>query len=172
MTAIRRHIIVIVVSTILIAALGLLTRLVELPLQVTSSTNPDIGRTLMLRTDFADDAAWESLRAAVEAQGGEFRAFVRFVDDRTHAGLTVDQAVQFAKQSNQLFVFVADRMTLTNPDRPVLVVDASEQAGRTFRVVPASLWSVENNLALANMDFEEFAAAVDADGIFRGFRRR
>jgi hypothetical protein len=31
------------------------------------------------------------------------------------------------------------------------------------------MWSVENNLSLANMDFDEFADAVDAAGIFRGF---
>lgn len=29
---------------------------------------------------------------------------------------------------------------------------------------------VENNLSLANMGFEEFADAVDEDGVFRGFR--
>jgi hypothetical protein len=28
---------------------------------------------------------------------------------------------------------------------------------------------IENNLSLANMDFEEFAEAVDPDGVFRGF---
>ena len=28
---------------------------------------------------------------------------------------------------------------------------------------------LENNLSLANMDFDEFADAVDAAGIFRGF---
>jgi hypothetical protein len=33
-------------------------------------------------------------------------------------------------------------------------------------------WSVENNLSLANMDFEEFANAVDVDGLFRGFPER
>ena len=172
MRAIHRQVIVIVVSTILIAALGLLTRLVEWPLQMTSSPNPDIGRTLMLRTDFTDDAAWESVRVAIESHAGEFRAFVRFVSDPAHADMTTDQAVQFAKQSSHTFVFVADRTTLTHPDRPILVVDADEQPGRSFRVVPASMWSVENNLSLANMDFAEFAAAVDTDGIFRGFRGR
>jgi hypothetical protein len=30
---------------------------------------------------------------------------------------------------------------------------------------------VENNLSLFNMDFFEFADAVEADGVFRGFRR-
>jgi Domain of unknown function (DUF6924) len=32
------------------------------------------------------------------------------------------------------------------------------------------MWSVENNLSIANMDFEDFADATDDDGIFRGFR--
>ncbi|MGW2328195.1 DUF6924 domain-containing protein [Streptomyces sp. NPDC001700] len=31
------------------------------------------------------------------------------------------------------------------------------------------LWSVENNLAISNMDFEEFASAVEDDGVLRGF---
>jgi hypothetical protein len=36
-------------------------------------------------------------------------------------------------------------------------------------VIPAELWSVEINLAIANMDFEEFAENTDADGVLRGF---
>ena len=43
------------------------------------------------------------------------------------------------------------------------------QHGKTFRVAPAYMWSVENNLSLANMDFSEFADHVDAGGVFRGF---
>ncbi|MFK4804121.1 DUF6924 domain-containing protein [Streptomyces sp. MPA0124] len=43
------------------------------------------------------------------------------------------------------------------------------ERGRCVRVVAAELWSIENNLSEANMDFEEFAGAVDDDGVFRGF---
>jgi hypothetical protein len=32
------------------------------------------------------------------------------------------------------------------------------------------LWSVENNLSIANMGFDEFADAVYKDGVFRGFK--
>jgi hypothetical protein len=39
-----------------------------------------------------------------------------------------------------------------------------------FRCIPAEMWGVENNLNIANMDWEDFADEVDADGIFRGFR--
>jgi hypothetical protein len=31
------------------------------------------------------------------------------------------------------------------------------------------LWSIENNISLGNMDWEEFAEAADYDGVFRGF---
>ncbi|MFI5991827.1 DUF6924 domain-containing protein [Streptomyces sp. NPDC051362] len=44
--------------------------------------------------------------------------------------------------------------------------------GRGVRVVAAQLWSIENNLSGANMDFEDFedfVGAVDEDGVFRGF---
>jgi len=51
----------------------------------------------------------------------------------------------------------------------VLVVDLYSDPGRSFRVIPSELWGVENNLSLANIDFEEFADAVDRDGVFRGF---
>ncbi|MFD8420360.1 DUF6924 domain-containing protein [Streptomyces sp. NPDC059668] len=37
------------------------------------------------------------------------------------------------------------------------------------RVTAAELWGIENNLSLANMDFEEFTGAAGNDGVFRGF---
>jgi hypothetical protein len=64
--------------------------------------------------------------------------------------------------------FVADTTTMEHRDRPILCINlfASQQQ---FRVIPSELLAVENNLSLANMDYEEFADAVDAEGIFRGF---
>ena len=38
-------------------------------------------------------------------------------------------------------------------------------------VVPGQVWSIENNLSIANMDFFEFADRTDPDGVFRGFPR-
>ena len=49
------------------------------------------------------------------------------------------------------------------------MVDLWREPGREFRAVPAAVQAVENNLSIANMDFAEFAGAVDEDGIFRGF---
>ncbi len=63
-------------------------------------------------------------------------------------------------------MFVVDGVTIRDADHPVLVIDLADQPGRTFRVIPSEMWSVENNLSLANMDFDEFADAVDAAGSF------
>jgi hypothetical protein len=38
-----------------------------------------------------------------------------------------------------------------------------------FRVIPSELWGPENNLSIANLDFDEFANNAGSDGIFRGF---
>ncbi|WP_405166656.1 hypothetical protein OG203_17100 [Nocardia sp. NBC_01499] len=38
-----------------------------------------------------------------------------------------------------------------------------------LRVIAEELWSIENNISLADMDWDEFASAADDDGIFRGF---
>ena len=124
----------------------------------------------MLRTDFSDDAAWESLCAACQEPVGEFRAYLNCVSDPEYNGLTVDRLVGLARRGFAPgFAFLADRTALTHPAHPVLVVDLRKKPGRTFRVSPSKVQSVENNLSIANMDFHEFADSVGRDGIFRGF---
>jgi hypothetical protein len=73
--------------------------------------------------------------------------------------------------SDRSFVFIVDQAAVSHPDHPILVVDLSTEPGRSFRVIPTEVWSVENNLSIANMDFDEFADQVDQDGVFRGFRK-
>jgi hypothetical protein len=130
--------------------------------------------SLVIRTDFAHDDEWAELRAAVVAPqtAEEFAANVAFVDDRANEGLTPAALLKTVPaDADHGFAFLADELTLTHPDRPVLVVNLydGEDAGTTFRVVPAEMWSVQNNLSLANMDWDEFAGGADDDGIFRGF---
>lgn len=131
---------------------------------------PNTEQSPVLRTDFADEAAWESLRIAIDTPVGEFRPYVEYISDPAYDGLSTGQVLELIPQSfKHTFLFVVDRTALTHPDRPILVIDLYAERGRTFRVVPTSMWSVENNLSIANMDFEEFAEEVDDAGIFRGF---
>ena len=131
---------------------------------------PSSEDSLVLRTDFSDDSAWASICAAIKQPVGEFRASVDFVSDPEYDGLTVEQLTGLMPEDSDLtFAFIVDRVALTHPEHPILVVDLYDEPGRTFRVIPSRMYSVENNLSIANMDFEEFAEEVDDDGIFRGF---
>jgi hypothetical protein len=135
---------------------------------------PSIEDSLLLRTDFSDDAAWASLCEAVQQPNEDgFQAYVACIDDPAYDGLTVQQVMALAPTGEECgehsFAFVADKTTFDSAERPVLVVDLYDEPGRTFRVIPSEMWGVENNLSIANMDYCEFADNTDPDGVFRGF---
>jgi hypothetical protein len=120
-----------------------------------------------VRTDFSNSAAWRDLLILVRKESKDgFLANITVVDD---AGFKDAQPLALAKHAGRHAVlFVADAMTLSHADKPILCIDPCAPQN-SFRVIPSQLWGVENNLSLANMDWAEFAGAVDADGIFRGF---
>jgi hypothetical protein len=125
----------------------------------------------LVRTDFSDDAAWQSLvRAATAESPDGFLAELRIVDDSRFADCSVVQLIQQGEGWHRASVlFVADPEALSSREHPILCVDLSHEPGRSFRCIPSELWGVENNLRLANMDWEDFAEAVDGKGIHRGF---
>ncbi len=135
---------------------------------------PTIENTLLLRTDFSDDSEWASLCKTVQQPNEDgFQAYLECISDSAYEGLTVEQIIVLEPKGDQggkhIFAFIADQTTFASPERPVLVVDLDDEPGRTFRVIPRKMWSVENNLSIGNMDYSEFAENVDPDGIFRGF---
>ena len=131
---------------------------------------PRSDQAIVLRTDFSDDAAWEEIRAEIGRPVDGFYAYVTFVDDRAYDGLREsDVPALFTGESPGMFVIVADRRAMAEPDHPLLIMDLMDEPGRSFRAVPSQVQSIENNLSIANMDYEEFADAVGEDGVFRGF---
>jgi len=131
---------------------------------------PDTTDALVLRTDFSDEDAWNTIRSLIRDPAAEFMAYVEFVSDSRYDGLTVEQLRSLsARSSYRTFAFLVDHLAVTHPDHPLLVADLADEPGRTFRVIPSAMWSVENNLSLANMDFSDFAESTDNDNIFRGF---
>ncbi len=128
--------------------------------------------TLLLRSDYSDQPAWVEFCRLVEAPYEEgFRAYVTFIDNPVLSGRTLEELTAVAESGGyQSFFFVADREAISNPEHPILAIDLHEQRGRAFRVIPAQLWAVENNLSHANMDFSSFADAADSDGVLRGFK--
>jgi hypothetical protein len=131
---------------------------------------PDSDHALVVRTDFSDEAAWVRVCSQIAAPVGEFRAYVAFVSDPAFAGLNSSALTSLAQRGPyRSFLFVVDSVALADSEHPILVVDVVDEPGRTFRVIPSEMASVENNLSIANMDFADFAESVDADGVFRGF---
>ena len=126
----------------------------------------------MIRTDFSDHEAWEAIGAAILQLTEEgFGAQVEFVDDVAYRGLPKEQLLTLFPEGDErpFFFMIVDDVTVRSPEHPILVVDLWREPGREFRAVPAAVQSIENNLSIANMDFAEFADAVDEDGIFHGF---
>ncbi|MFJ7495122.1 DUF6924 domain-containing protein [Streptomyces sp. NPDC097727] len=150
---------------------------------------PQSEATLLIRTDFSDEAAWQDLRTVVTTPSDEdddFLAMLHIVDDPAYRDLTTEQIVALAPAEDDLLI-VADEKALTGSEMPLLAVcmsdedddeGAGEDAGEDsdskpgfdeLRVVATELWSIENNISLANMDWEEFVDAAEEDGVFRGF---
>ncbi|HEX4342691.1 MAG TPA: tetratricopeptide repeat protein, partial [Verrucomicrobiae bacterium] len=131
---------------------------------------PITEHPLVLRTDFSGEAAWHSLSAALQNPDDEFSSPLSFIDDPAYTGITAAQLpAMLGKDSAHPFAVIIDHLALTHEEHPVLVVDLQETPGSTFRVISSALGLVASNLSIANMGFEEFAGAVDKDGVFRGF---
>lgn len=126
--------------------------------------------SLVMRTDFTDDMAWEALKAALEASHS---SGATYVSDPAYAGVSVQTLVAAdaaaADEEKLTYLFLADATTMTGDERSLLAVDLYEEPGRTFRLPPRWYGDVSANLSIANMDFADFADAADESGTFRGF---
>lgn len=147
----------------------------------------------LVRTDFTSDALWVHLSDQVLAPkvelGQEFFADVDCISDGRFEGLEPVSVVHHLPESyNYFFCMVADRHTFEKVDLPILIIGFAPRGEITaelrrnpqqvqskditsFRAVPRTIQSIENNLSLANLDFEDFVRSVASDGIFRGFPR-
>ncbi|MEU4312865.1 hypothetical protein [Nocardia sp. NPDC024068] len=134
--------------------------------------------SLFIRTDFGDDDAWRVVAALAMAPGvggdAEFVATLTCIDNPENDGLSIDALLGKIGARPTFYAFLADTVTLTDPEHPILAVDTGpeetgHERGRTLRVLPSEMPAIENNLSISNMDFWEFADAAGPDGVFRGF---
>lgn len=126
--------------------------------------------TPLLRTDHTRPDRWAALLACIETPTRDgFRAYVAVLTDPQLEGLTEQEIRRLPRADNaKRFVLVADGLAQADDDFPILVVDVSGKDRPSFRAACKCLWAVENNLSLANMDWEEFSGATDPDGVYRG----
>lgn len=136
---------------------------------------PPTEYALVLRTDFSNSAAWDQICAAIREPVDKFGflAHVDFLDRERYANITKEQLLELIPEDyNHSFIIVVDTIAISNPEHPLLIIALHENPGGEFRAIPSQIQGIENNLSIANMDFDEFAHAVDKDGVFRGFDER
>ena len=130
---------------------------------------PTSENALLIRTDFSDEKAWQQLKAAVSEPADPFIFNMEVVDNPANGGATIEQVMEALPEDYpHSFIVIADGTAISHADFPLLVVDLLEERGRQFRAIAAQVASIDNNLSMANMGFEEFAELVDETGIFRG----
>lgn len=145
--------------------------------------------SLVVRTDFSDDAAWLRTQTALmrpeplgDPEYDESGPSLTFVVDPRFDGFTAEQFVaEVARLGLRInHLFFADRRAQSEEGHPVVAVDLEKDApvgevntlGRSFRVQADQVGNgVSPNLCLINMDFRDFADVADEapDGVFRGF---
>jgi len=135
---------------------------------------PITANPLVIRTCFESQEAWETVCGLIRAPqyftSDPFYANVDLLDDIEFENLApADLLARVPGDYPHSFLLVVDRMTITHPEFPVLVIDLYAERGRNFRAIPSQIQGIENNLSIANMDFFEFADSADDDGIFRDF---
>ena len=131
---------------------------------------PVTENPIVLRTDFSNQRTWETICAIIATPVGEFRAYVEFISDPDYTGASNKQLLGLLPEHyTHNFIIIADGITISRPDTPLLIIDLSEIPGREFRAIPSQIQSIENNLSIANMGFDEFLHATNDDGVFRGF---
>ncbi len=170
-----------IIAALLIGCAGLRTQV----------STPNEQYPWVIRTDFSDNIEWNAVCQLIAApqidMGQKFYAYVQFVSERQYSGMEYTDLVRSLPSNYPGFVcFIVDKITFTHDDRPILVVyfapnsleiedykrtpnQTPDTDIKTFRAIPSTIQSIENNLSIANMDFDDFSDSVDDDGVFRGF---
>jgi hypothetical protein len=107
----------------------------------------------LVRTDFTSDEDWRQACAQAQQENGDgFRAHIEPVSDPGFDRASWIQVTAAVPADSQPPCCSSPTARPSpHPEHPVLVVDLLN--GRPpFRCLPAQLWSVENNLNIANMD--------------------
>lgn len=135
---------------------------------------PEDLTSLVLRTDFGDDEAWEAVQMAITSSY-EYSC-ATFVSDPVYAGVDVQTLIDADSSAQEddkvTYLLLADAITMTDGEHRLLAVDLLDEPGRNFRIAPPWFADVSANLCIANLDFDEFADAVDAFGTYRGSQGR
>ncbi len=143
----------------------------------------------VIRNENFADTLWERVCSQISEPQTEnrFLAYVQFVDDKQYIGNSIGDVVRMLPDNYPgSFCFIVDDDTFSSDEHTIAVVsflrewneeldgfdwtphcDIEDKQIRQFRARPSTIQSIQNNLSLGNMDFEDFANYVDDDGVYR-----
>jgi hypothetical protein len=142
---------------------------------------------VVVRTDYSDEISWQAVRdelgVADRSEQDVRVGWPVLVDNVAWAGATVNDVLAAAEGEDHLsVVFVADRITLADPEHKLLAVavtsgldvderQAAVEFGTEFRILPGWVAEINARLSKRNMSFEMYAevAQQDPEKAFRGF---
>jgi hypothetical protein len=102
---------------------------------------PKLGGSNLVRTDFADSAAWEQASNEAQQENADgFRAYIEPVSDPAFDGLSWEavKAAVPADDDEGAVLFIADATALASHEHPILVVDLLDNRP-PFRCIPSQL---------------------------------
>ena len=82
---------------------------------VLSLPQPEDLSSLVLRTDFTDDAAWAEIQTVIGADGATYVSDPRYLDVTIQALVDADAAA--ADDDKLTYLFIADATTMSDPER-------------------------------------------------------
>lgn len=132
---------------------------------------PEVSNSLLIRTFFADQQAWENLVTTLRTpsgfDGAETVADLTIVDDPSFADMSVEQLRSWVDSSEHGYFYVADETAHTTDEQLLLIVDLTAGDGEPAeaRCVAADLWEIDANVSIGNMFISDF---LEEDGVCRG----
>ena len=130
--------------------------------------------SLVVRTDFTDDASWTAIIAAIgEPTRDGFIACIDPCDDRAFADMPAAELIEHLPNCTiswrHPLVFIVDARTVQDPEHPLLAVDTRHELSREFRLIPSAVQVVSDNLNISNMVFRDFADRVEPGEVYRHY---
>ncbi|NKZ93668.1 hypothetical protein GS966_28345 [Rhodococcus hoagii] len=97
-----------------------LTRMLGTGRRLADYLGGDGGVSLLIRTDFSDDAKWREAAAAAMAPGegenSDFSADLTCIDNPENNGLSIPDLIERIGDHPPYYVFIADHTTITDPE--------------------------------------------------------
>ena len=130
-------------------------------------TFPDVEVPLFL-LDYSDDQAWDKAVQAALGLDSDRTDPLTIVENPEFDGMDIDELLARLNEDDPgyRFLVVADAPTLVGADHPFVVIAATNPPGR-LPVSASALSDVVANLWISNLDFEDYIAAADSDGVYR-----